>query len=707
MAYVPGEDGVGSGGAETEYFAAKSAEECVPVLKRRCNSWFETISSNNYLSKVKRSWLAYYGADTDDIGSGHSITFGGEQGELSRLNVNHFGNIARHMLNMVTANRPAFQARSTNMDYKSLAQTDLANSLLEYYMREKKVERFLKNATEQAIIMGSGYIKLEWNSEIGPADDFIDGNVLRTGDIVCKNISILDVVFDSTKESHEDLDWVITRTWKNKFDLAAKYPEMAEKIKKLQTKSDIYKWNFIRSGYDITVDVPVYEFYHKETEALDDGRYLMFLDQDIVLSDGPMPYKSLPIYRISPGEIIGTPYGYTPMFDLLPVQEAVNSLYSTVLTNQSTFGVQSVAVPRGSDLTSASFEGGMNLMEYNFIPGAPNGGRPESINLTQTPPEIFDFMQLLVNDMETLSGISSVVRGNPEASLESGAALALVQSQALQFMSGLQHSYISLIESVGTGIIEMIQQFASAPRIAAIVGENNKTEMKEFTKADVSGIARVAVDVSNPLSMTHAGRVQIAEQLMQMMPEKLTPESYIAVMNTGRLENMTRSTNDEFMLAKEENRKLVEGKMKPLVIATDSHWLHIKEHKCVIADPDLRYDVGLVERTLAHIQEHLNELRNADPDLLMGLGQQPLGVQQQMQEAGAEMPMEGAPGAGPMESPGGMPPTPDQQAAGQVANPMASMPAIPAPAQSPEGGPSSMADMPLAPPLVQNERTKN
>ena len=53
--------------------------------------------------------------------------------------------------------------------------------------------------------------------------------------------------------------------------------------------------------------------------------------------------------------------------------------------------------------------------------------------------------------METLSGVNSVARGNPEASLQSGTALAMVQSQALQFMSGLQQSYIQLIEDVGTG----------------------------------------------------------------------------------------------------------------------------------------------------------------------------------------------------------------------------------------------------------------
>ena len=56
--------------------------------------------------------------------------------------------------------------------------------------------------------------------------------------------------------------------------------------------------------------------------------------------------------------------------------------------------------------------------------------------------------------------------------------------------------------------------------------------------------------------------------------------------------------------------------------------LHIKEHSSVLSNPDLRLEAPeLVQRVLAHIQEHINLLRNSDPDLLMMLKQQPLGPQ--------------------------------------------------------------------------------
>jgi hypothetical protein len=112
---------------------------------------------------MKRSWQAYYGFFYE---GGHAITFGGETGELVNLPMNHYGNIASHILTMVTATRPSFQARSVNTDVKSQIQTNLANGLLEYYMRDKRLEQDLKRAVEFAIVMGSGYVKMEWNATL-------------------------------------------------------------------------------------------------------------------------------------------------------------------------------------------------------------------------------------------------------------------------------------------------------------------------------------------------------------------------------------------------------------------------------------------------------------------------------------------------------------------------------------------------------------
>lgn len=600
------------------YFASKPAEETAEILVHRATDWFQTLDSVGYLDKLRTMWAAYHGVFFKDNGESHTVAFGGEQGELTQLGVNHIRNIAQHMLNMITSTRPSMQARSINTDYKSVVQTTLANGLLDYYMRDHRLEEYLKTAVEYAIVFGSGYIKMEWNATRGEVYDFNEdlGIEIREGDIEFQNISPFDVLFDTNREDRKH-DWVISRSFKNRFDLAAKYPELKEKILVLPSKSEVMKHALHSYSYDETDLIPVYEFYHNRTESMPDGRYLLYLSGDCVLLDSPMPYRDLPIYAIAPAYYLGTPYGYTPMFDLLNLQDAVNSLYSTILTNQTAFGVQNVIVPKGSDVHISELSGGLNVIEANE-----QNGQVRPLNLTQTPAEVFQFLQMLEKTMETISGVNAVARGNPDPNLRSGNALALIQSMTLQFMSGLQQSYVMLIEDLGTGIINVLKDHATVPRVANIVGKNKKSYLEEFKGSDLDSINRVVVDIGNPLARTTAGRVEMAEQMMQMGVIK-TPEQYFAVIDTGSLDILTENTQSQLYLTKGENEAMVAG--KPVVaVFTDEHVLHIKEHAAVLSDPDLRFDMDLVKRVSAHIQEHVDLLRNTDPDLLAVLGQQAL-----------------------------------------------------------------------------------
>jgi hypothetical protein len=645
----------------TTYFAVEDSKKLASTCLAKASSFYTILTMNYYLDNLVRMWLFYHGQYNATIaGDSHRISFMGEQGELVGLPVNHFRNIAQHMLNLITANRPTMEARAINTDYKSLSQTYLANGILDYYMREKKLEDVIRQATEMAIVLGTGFVRMEWNATAGELYDFDPetGEKNYEGELEFTNLSPFDVVFDGTKETW-DHEWIIVRSFQNKFNLAAKYPELAERIKGMQTKNSASQYRLSVFSNDNTDDIPVYEFFHERTEALPEGRYVLFLDNDLVLLDLPLPYRQIPVFRISAGEYMGTPYGYSPMFDLFPLQEAANSLYSTIMTNQSAFGVQNLFVPRGADLDINSLEGALNIIEGN--------AKPEPLNMTATPPEVFKFVESLVQNMETISGISSVTRGNPEASLKSGTALALVQSMSLQFMSGLQHNYVKLIEGIGTALVNILKDYAKTPKTVALVGRQNRSILKEFTGDDIGAINRVIVTVGNPLARTTAGRVQMAEQMLQMGLIK-NPQEYFQVINTGSIETMYENDMTEMLLIKKENEFLMEGQ-EVMADMLDSHTTHIMEHRTVMADPELRLNPQLRTVVQAHIQEHIDYLRNADPDLLMLIGQQPL-----QNPASPQMapPMPGPMGQGNvpnldqmMMPQSGMPPTPNEMIKGQ------------------------------------------
>ena len=270
----------------------------------------------------------------------------------------------------------------------------------------------------------------------------------------------------------------------------------------------------------------------------------------------------------------------------------------------------------GSNVSSKKIASGLNLVTYSKL-----GGKPEPMNLTQTPPEIFKFCQQLEQAQETLIGVNSVNRGNPEASLRSGNALALVASQAIQFNSGLQASYSEHIEDVFTSLITMLQDYAVTPRIATIAGNFNRSYMQEFSSKDIDKVSRVVVDLGNSVMRTNAGRLEVANNLLQM--QLATPDQYLAVINTGRLEPMYESHQKQLLLIRAENEAMSNGE-PVMAIATDMHDLHIREHQCVLADPEARKNPQVTQTTLMHLNEHIDLKETVRPALLMALGMQPI-----------------------------------------------------------------------------------
>lgn len=613
------------------YFAQDESKDCVKSLINKIDSYYDTLESNGMMNKYRNSYASYYGASFESVGEAHRLTFGGTEGELAQLVINDYHNIAQHMLVAITSNRPALEAKAVNSDYKSLAQSYLATGLLEYYLKEQDLEEYVKRCVEYGIVFGKGYIKLRWNSLLGKLlnqqeyNDYLSAkeqgyNVDTVipdyeGDIEYDVLSAIDVVFDLKKESLRH-DWYICRTQKNRYDLIATYPELETEIMSIDNVRDLMTSTYDKYADD-TDDIEVWEFYHRRSEAVPNGRYIFFASEDAIFFDGDLPYRNIPLYPISPSLIMGTGIGYTPMFDALPIQEASDIIHSTILSNQLAFGAQTILNPQGSNINVNQIGEGLTIMDYN-----PQAGKPEPLKLLDTPKELFEYLNLLQAKGETLTGISSVVRGNPEASLRSGTSLALIQSNSIQFLSGLQASYIRLLEHLGMGVIEMLQDFADSPRVATIVGESGQGYMREFKSEDIRDIKRIIVDVGNPLANSISGRVSIADNLLQYQLLK-SPDEYINIINTGNLRAATEDTVKESLSIRNENEFLMNG--QPAIASIlDNHQKHINSHKSLLADPLVRTQNNLSQAVLAHIDEHLNLWKNADVALLFATNQQPL-----------------------------------------------------------------------------------
>lgn len=637
---------------KNQYFALSSKEEIGDELSGKINDYIAGIDQFGVYERWYVSYRQYYNIDSLNVGWNLGIRPGGKSGEIQNIKINDYRNLIQHVLTLVTQNRPALNARAVNSDETSQKQAILGTQLLDYYLREKKLERYLKSAVEKALVFGEGFVRLDWNGDIGEdyGVDPTTGKVAKTGDLNFFVHDPNDIIRDPQVRDPEGHNWYIVRDFKNKYDLAAKYPKMKEPIINSVTSeiNNLKTWLFFETHVP-TDEIDYYIFYHKRTEALPNGRVTKFLASGEVLYDGDLPFKDIPLHRVTPAHQMETVFGYSPAFDVLGIQQAIDRLYTTALTNQSAFGIQSLVIDKGSDVSHKDLAGGLRLIKKN------RDFDVKPLQLTSTPQEVFGFMQQLEAKAETLMGINSIIRGNPEKHLDdaSGAAMALLADQALKFNAGLQQSWVQLLEDVGSQVISILQLFATTERVASIVGDTNKSYLKAFTNEDLTKIDGVIVDVGNPLANTTSGRLKIASELLQY--QAINPKQYVEVMKTGNLDVAIKHIETEETLIAEENEAFLDG--RPVVVTdVDDHVQHILSHRGVLSDSNYRFNPEVVQKVLVHIDEHMEALRQTDPAMLAVIGVDP-NLIQMLQPIEPELPPEGG-GELPPEGviPGDVPP---------------------------------------------------
>lgn len=544
---------------------------------------------------------------------------------FKRLNINHFRAILKHLLSLVTAQRVVPQPIATNTDYQSQSQVNFCKNILKYLNHEKKIDAKFQTATETALLLGSAYIAREWDAKLGEtyATDDLTGESKQKGDVVVGVYNWLDAIFDFATGSYEDSNWIILRKYVNRWDLMAKFPTYADQIRAMSVAPETKRHRLGHVVNEINNDlIPLYTFHHKKTAALPNGRTTLFLDSNTCLFDGALPYKRIPVDRITADEQIDSAFAYSISMDLLPIQKVYNALCSAVCTNQAAFGVQNILIPREAAISLSQLTEGLNAIYYD--PLVTNGAKPEALNLLMNKAEVFQWIEYLEKKMAQISGVNDTIQGQPEANLKSGTALAFVASQALTFISPLSRSYHNLISDTWTGILDILKEYATTPRMVLISGIANKAEAKQFSNKDLEPIDRIIVEDGNPLTQTLAGRIQVAQDLVQA--GLATKEEYLNVLLTGQLEPVYQYDNAQVMRIKEENETLQKG--QPVkAMASDNHPLDIREHLIILNSPEIRNDPDpnnpIKLATTQHILEHLDMWTMADPRLLAALGIQP------------------------------------------------------------------------------------
>jgi hypothetical protein len=693
------------------YFAARPEEEIVGHLRQKIVKYYEYLESYGHAERIRKSQAYNSGGTLDDNQAcTWRINRGGEDGEMLLNAENHYRAIGQSQVNLICAQRPTVNFLARNSDKQSIARASVANGLVEHYLTEVGLEAMFKDGCENAVFTTEGFYMVDWDPKLGPTagralpEEDENGEPvvdemgvpatrmveMPVGDVRVRLFGPFDVIRDVHSTSYRELTWKILRTWVNKWDLASRYPEVADKITHMGGGNDAESRISPEGGKDDNDLLPVYEFYHEKTPAVPEGRYVKFV-KELWLEGGPLPFKKIPLTRECPAELKGTPFAYSAMLDLLGAQETVNGLDTSMTTNQLGRGIGNMLVPRNANMSLEQFGSSMNAIKYD------GELEPKALTMPPTPAEFFQYKKDKISAMEVISGINSVVRGSPSEAVgadASGSKLALLQAQAVQQNNGLEKNHVQAIRDVAMNIIRVFRAFGgSEQRVLQTIGKYNSYKVREFMPSDLEDIENLTVDIGNPVTRQISGRMAIADRLVELgLIKQENMRHYITLIRDGVLDPLVEGTEASMLRIEEENEKLLAGDQtwQHRALLTDEHWVEIPKHLELLDNPDLRLPEAepIQMKILEAVQEHLQLFRAMPPELVMMRGgPNALAMWQQMQMMAQGIMPGAAPGTEPAKPQDGKSSVQDAMAKdGQAAQPqMPQQPKNPATGQRAPG----------------------
>lgn len=598
--------------SRTDYWLTREPKEAAEFLCDFHSTW-SLWNMSPFRQAWLRNFLAYYSPVVYPGAWDTSLIFEGVQGELTRMFTPQARVMIRQLVTIVTKTKLAAQCVAQTDGDDVVADVKLGNAICDQLIDKERLDAKGDQLVEGALVVGQMFTKTTWRTDKGREHAVADdGSIIYEGEVDVSLSSVFDTFYDVTIPHWDQLDWVETRSQKNRFNLMAEHPEMATELSKIPSvREDRGPNTWFDHALAEDDYIFVYELFAKPSPTLPRGRYMVYASPKCVLVDGDNPYGCIPVEPLCPEAVMGTGLAYPQFTNLMACQEMLDNGLSAIATNQSQFAVQSVAIPRGAGVNVQEL-GGMRFV--SFTPqNVPGGGKPEPLQLSATSPETFKFIDVLKTQMLEMSNINGALRGTPPPGVTSGVAIATLSANAIEFTSTVSKAYTQCMERTLMHALNAYKRMSQVPHSVSVKGRNNQTYSRDFEAKDLKSIGGVKINITNPILQTVAGRIEIAEKLMAM-PREVWPE-YVSILEGRPLSDIYKTELSQEDLIHSEDEKMLGGEGCP-VLSTDDHPKHVQSHAGLLNDPNVRINGQRNQLILEHILEHVRQSKEVDPYLM-------------------------------------------------------------------------------------------
>lgn len=604
------------------YWARKVGPDFISEIAAKEEAFFESARNRGLLAMWVIAYAAHHGLTPDDLRdfATQTIGFSGNELELIRFHLNLIRPYIRHQTSLALGEPAAFKALVSNSDHRSWAKSILTDKIINALYKRYSAPLDME-AAEGDGVFGLGGTHYRWDflggddMKVPRSIPMEDGTTAQHYSIEKSGEPIVTLVYPWSLVQEPRVagehQWRMVRELDNRWNLIANFPQYKDQLLAVKTDYDRYDFGTLfrleELYYTSKDQITVKHFYHRRCAAVPEGRYVMMAG-DVILWDGPCPRKrGLPIAVMQSGKFIESTFGYADAWDLIAIQQALNQVNSDEMQNYATFGRQSVAIEKGTEVTLDALAQGTAF----YVP--PGAQMPKAVQLAAVPNTLPDLKSYLHKMLDTVSGQNAASRGDPDPNVRSGEMNALLDSIAIRYQSFRQDAARKFRIDGATILLDLITRYGETPFLVDIAGVEQRSYVAEFTKEDLSGVQRVDIEQISPLMQSTAGRLQIVTALRNLPPEDRA--AAYEMVTTGNSTRWLKTESSAEMLIRKENELLVTGEAPVAVLPGDDPFRHWPLHNAMLEQlmASENPDMEAVMRIRLHLQKHTEAYLQLNP----------------------------------------------------------------------------------------------
>lgn len=438
--------------------------------EKRLASWTYTKFKDAMVAKqpYTERWMKYLSAWNNELY---------EDRHLPSYRTNHVSNFIyssiESMRPILFDNNPRFEA--VPVTEEAMEYSNDITTLLDYeWERTNMQEKLLANSI-YTFALGTSIIFLPYVYKKGNMDKSVDGEVTPIP------VSPFNIYPDPLATSIEDAEYIIYADYVHVNKLKFKYPEKADKLE----GSDVIYSELVNDrdkDAHINNQVLVLEVWCRDYTTIEDeeeddeghvilkkklkypkGRVIITAPElDLVLEDKKNPYDSgrFPFFLFKDIDVPFQFWGEGECKWLLSPQEQANDLYDQIIDNAKSTANMQWIIDKNAGIAKG---------ELTNRPGLIIRKNPGTDVHRESPPAMPMYVQQMIEtlkaDIEVISGIHDVTRGQTPSGVQSAAAIVALQEAAQTRIRLKEQLHENTLGVLGTEWVGRIKQFWKFNRV--------------------------------------------------------------------------------------------------------------------------------------------------------------------------------------------------------------------------------------------------